>query len=143
MSAAALLFYFAKVTTTFSIRISGRYVDASGKEKHTEIMENRQSPTMDDLRITANLARLTLSEDELRGSLKSFSDMVSYFAAMEDAEADSESFGRPLAEARESRFMVDSKHFRPDQTQADTAPDALLALAPERDGRFFVIPNVL
>jgi aspartyl-tRNA(Asn)/glutamyl-tRNA(Gln) amidotransferase subunit C len=101
-----------------------------------------------DLRETAALAHLNLSEEELNAAFPAFEQMLGYFAAMQAADRDealAPRGGAPEGMAAVSR-VVDSGWFRPDGS-ADPCPETsneqLLNNAGERDGRFLVIPNVL
>ncbi|MDR0550705.1 MAG: aspartyl/glutamyl-tRNA amidotransferase subunit C [Spirochaetaceae bacterium] len=100
---------------------------------------------IEDLRETAALARLNLSEEEINASLGAFSEMLSYFAAMQEADSDTAAFGKNLSEVHDERFAAASGHFRPDEPHPQDVRTAekILSLAAETDGRFIVMPNVL
>ena len=101
---------------------------------------------LSDLQDTAALARLNLSGDALQKIFPAFGEMVSFFAVMQDADADS-----TLPAAKEqvdgmaaSVQSVAAGHLRPDLAPGEAQDsESLLSQAGERDGRFFVIPNVL
>ena len=96
-----------------------------------------------DLRETAALARLNLSGEELENIFPAFEEMVSFFAVMQGADA-AGAFPRDMPAAPAQ--IVTTGYLRPDTEQAPpdgTAFEAMLSQAPERDGRFIVIPNVL
>jgi aspartyl-tRNA(Asn)/glutamyl-tRNA(Gln) amidotransferase subunit C len=112
---------------------------------------------IEDLRETAALAHLNLSEEELAASFPAFEQMLGFFAAMQAAD---EAAGFPPPETPENSGEswsgitrnAASDHFRPD-TACRNNPAAgadnqdpiwnLLDNAGDRDGRFIVIPNVL
>jgi aspartyl-tRNA(Asn)/glutamyl-tRNA(Gln) amidotransferase subunit C len=108
---------------------------------------------IEDLKETAALAHLNLSEKELAGAFPAFEQMLGYFAAMEAApvvwmaadrdEAGGIALGGNSAVSR----TVSSNHFRPDNLNSNNTPnnlnENLLNNAGERDGRFVVVPNVL
>ncbi|MDR3357248.1 MAG: aspartyl/glutamyl-tRNA amidotransferase subunit C [Spirochaetaceae bacterium] len=101
---------------------------------------------VEDLRITAALAHLNVDDAELAAALPAFRDMLSYFAAMQAADADTKAFGAGLAGFSFSGECAGAARFRSDAPGAETAEDltgAMLDNSGERDGRFIVVPNVL
>ncbi|MDR2096319.1 MAG: aspartyl/glutamyl-tRNA amidotransferase subunit C [Treponema sp.] len=112
--------------------------------------------TIEDLKETAALAHLNLSEEELAASFPAFEQMLGFFAAMQAADEDRESFPAGISggadvpsvssESSSHSRSVLSAHFRSDNlpNPGDAVePEAMLDNAGERDGRFVVIPNVL
>ncbi|MDR1363512.1 MAG: aspartyl/glutamyl-tRNA amidotransferase subunit C [Spirochaetaceae bacterium] len=99
--------------------------------------------SIDDLRITASLARLNTSDEELETAFPAFRETLSYFAAMQTAEIGDEPFNGADVEA----INVPLTHFRADSgSTAKSDPDlneALLDNSGEREGRFIAVPNVL
>jgi aspartyl-tRNA(Asn)/glutamyl-tRNA(Gln) amidotransferase subunit C len=92
-----------------------------------------------DLQETAALARLNLSDDELKSAFGAFEEMLNFFAAMQEADRDVAADG-----ANAASKQVGSDYFRDDKAAAATAHgEELLQKAGERDGSFIVIPNVL
>jgi aspartyl-tRNA(Asn)/glutamyl-tRNA(Gln) amidotransferase subunit C len=99
--------------------------------------------TIEDLRETAALAHLNLSDTELEAAFPSFRQMIDFFEAM--AKAD------PGLDSGDSRPAFESGFFRKDavlsaqSTQGARYADVetLLNNAGERDGPFIVVPNVL
>ena len=105
-----------------------------------------ENVTLEDLQITAELARLPLDEAELQAALPAFRDMLAYFTAMQKADSDTAAFGGALQDdVNTSCFTAETGHFRPDiQNEEQCAvPQSMLELAGERDGNFIVMPNVL
>ena len=98
-----------------------------------------------DLRETADLAHLNLSEEELRGAFPAFEQMLSFFAAMQAADTDGTlpAISGQTEGMAASAKVVASGYFRPDEAHAAESLCDLLSKAGERDGRFIVIPNVL
>ena len=92
-----------------------------------------------DLRETAEMAYLYLSEKELQEAFPAFNQMLAFFAVMQEAEN-----AFPDKAGNVPATVVNSGHFRPDaaNTSADLS-ECMLSQAAERDGRFIVIPNVL
>lgn len=105
--------------------------------------EAATSLIIEDLRITASLARLNTSEAELEAAFPAFREMLSYFAAMQRADADENMLGSDGT----AGVDMPPDHFRPDAApSAKAAPElaeTMLDNSGERDGRFIVVPNVL
>jgi Asp-tRNA(Asn)/Glu-tRNA(Gln) amidotransferase C subunit len=106
------------------------------------------SMMIEELRVTAQLARLKLGDDELAAALPAFEQMVEYFAVMQ--AADDELFDKQdnsTIEAVHPELYATYTQLRPDELA--TTPgnrqqaDALVSKAKERDDKFIVIPNVL
>lgn len=113
----------------------------------------------EDLKATARLSHLALSEDELNAALPSFEQMLEYFAAMQAADTERKLQGADLVHPSLKKYAVSSAHFRadtenynnnknnPDNNAPDSSlngnTDTLLSSAEERDGRFILVPNVL
>ena len=101
-----------------------------------------------DLRETAELARLNMSKEDLEKISPAFEQMLSFFAVMQAAETDK---ALPVVSGQvdgmaASAQLVAAGNLRPDAEQSVVEKDLfenLLSQAPERDGRFMVIPNVL
>jgi aspartyl-tRNA(Asn)/glutamyl-tRNA(Gln) amidotransferase subunit C len=88
----------------------------------------------DELKITAQLARLEVSEAEARRFEAAVEQMLEYFSKMTELDVDG------LAPTTQ---MVNENRTRSDEAQASGAGEDLLANAPELEDRFIVIPNVL
>ena len=95
--------------------------------------------------MTAQLARLKMSTDELAALLPAFEQMLGFFAVMKEADDDPEN-----ADLGAHTAHVGAEHFRADNSRADDAlvhesdvHEKMLNNAGERDGRFIIIPNVL
>jgi aspartyl-tRNA(Asn)/glutamyl-tRNA(Gln) amidotransferase subunit C len=102
---------------------------------------NTLSVDMGELRVTAELAHIAFSEDELSRSLPAFQEMLSFFSVMRTAE-----MGGTAENAAEFRNapVRDARFMREDAEEERLAePEDMIARAGERDGRFIVIPNVL
>ncbi len=88
-----------------------------------------------ELEVTAHMARLALSADELERLRKAVEQMLAHFSHMREIDV---SGLAPTTHAllRENRLR--------DDVESKAAPaEALLENAPEREERFIVIPNVL
>ena len=95
-----------------------------------------------ELEMTAQLARLKMSTDELAALFPAFEQMLGFFAVMKEADDDPENACHGT--------YVGAGHFRADVGRADDAlvyesdvHEKMLNNAGKRDGRFIVIPNVL
>jgi Asp-tRNA(Asn)/Glu-tRNA(Gln) amidotransferase C subunit len=88
---------------------------------------------LDDLAITAQLASLELSDDEMGRFADSVGKLLDFFAHMDSFESPP----APGSMAGESQNRV-----RDDAAIPYEGPD-LLANAPDLEGRFIGIPNVL
>ncbi|MDR2247222.1 MAG: aspartyl/glutamyl-tRNA amidotransferase subunit C [Treponema sp.] len=108
---------------------------------------------IEDLRVTAQLAHLTLDEGELAASFPAFEQMLGFFAAMQAADGDTEAFpipgSRQTDAAGANAQTVRIGCFRADVRTAasaglnQTEGPNLIDNAGERDGRFILIPHVL
>jgi Asp-tRNA(Asn)/Glu-tRNA(Gln) amidotransferase C subunit len=101
---------------------------------------------IDELKVTAQLAHLTMTDEELRSVLPAFDEMLDNFALMQAADNDAAAFGAPLAEIDTERPPVHADWYRADAGNTDApqvASDTMLDSSGERDGPFIVIPNVL
>ena len=95
-----------------------------------------------ELKITAELAHLRFNEDELKAAFPAFKEMIDYLDLMQEADIDTAYKAYPGA------LHAGTEHFRFEDRDAVSVTDScsnneLLQTAGERDGRFFVIPNVL
>ena len=102
------------------------------------------------------MAHLKLNENEIDGIYQSFSELVAYFDTMQAADGDKTAFPAGLssvtaamAGASGNYQTVNSGFYRPlsytvpDDMGSSNSNEKLLDKAPERDGNFIVIPNVL
>jgi aspartyl-tRNA(Asn)/glutamyl-tRNA(Gln) amidotransferase subunit C len=94
-----------------------------------------------DLRETAALARISMSGDDLEKTFPAFEQMLSFFAVMQTARE----WVLPVNEQTVSAKTAVADSLRPDTAAAPDEDlfESMLSQAPERDGRFIVIPNVL
>ena len=111
--------------------------------------------TIEDLKDTAVMAHLSIQESELTAMFPAFQQMVGFFDAMQAAEEDRAAFpgglasvSSALAGASGNYRTVNAGFYRSDAKKSpnDTKSpftETLLENAGERDGRFFVVPNVL
>jgi Asp-tRNA(Asn)/Glu-tRNA(Gln) amidotransferase C subunit len=103
-----------------------------------EAQNTMMTVDMDELRVTAELAHIAFSEEELEKALASFQEMLSFFSVMRTAKA-AEGDAATFRDAPERN----APDLRPDTSRTTPVPpEAILAAAGERDGQFIVIPNV-
>jgi aspartyl/glutamyl-tRNA(Asn/Gln) amidotransferase C subunit len=95
----------------------------------------------EELRITAELAHLNLTEQELSSAHIAFEQMLKYFEAMRSADS--------LISEQENvvnKFNAKPAMFRADSAENESdgrLQNEIVELAAEHDGRFIIIPNVL
>jgi aspartyl-tRNA(Asn)/glutamyl-tRNA(Gln) amidotransferase subunit C len=88
-----------------------------------------------ELRKTAELVRLKLTEDEIPRLEKEVTQILEYFTKMDEFKTDDLS---PTA-----YVLSGSVPLREDTVRTEDLSSRLLENAPERDGRFFTIPKVI
>lgn len=87
-----------------------------------------------ELDITAQLARLELSEEEIQSFEQAVVQMLEYFSKMKEFDVE----GLPP-----TAQITENNRTRRDVASANEDTTALLSNAPELEDRFIVIPNVL
>jgi aspartyl-tRNA(Asn)/glutamyl-tRNA(Gln) amidotransferase subunit C len=88
-----------------------------------------------ELYTTANMARLTLSEAEVEKLSIAVSEMLDYFAIMQNIDTEKL---EPTTHA-----LLSKNRLREDENKKYAETDLLLKNAPELEDNFIVIPNVL
>lgn len=88
-----------------------------------------------ELYVTASLASLDLTPEEVPGLAKAVEQMLDYFSKMEEFDVGD-------LEATTHALLVKNR-LRHDLESTQNSSDELLARAPELEDRFIVIPNVL
>jgi len=88
-----------------------------------------------ELEITAALAQIDLGEGELDRLGAAVTQMLAYFEKMNSLDTE--------GLAATTHALVKDNRVRPDSVVPSDLADALIDQAPEREDRFFVIPNVL
>ena len=93
-----------------------------------------------DLQETAALARLNMSVEELEKTFPVFEETLSFFATMQDADKN----GTVGNQTECLAPAIPLCRLRPDTVSpGDNLCESILSQAPDCDGRFIVIPNVL
>jgi aspartyl-tRNA(Asn)/glutamyl-tRNA(Gln) amidotransferase subunit C len=96
-----------------------------------------------ELAITARMARLTLSDEEMGKLGRAVEQMLAYFAHMKEIDVEG-LVPTTHALLRENRLRPDTEAPSADLPPGDpVTTETLLGNAPEREERFIVIPNVL
>lgn len=89
----------------------------------------------DDVRSVAHLARLKLSDEEVERFTQQLGDVLTYVEQLNEVDtADVE----PMAHAIELSNVL-----RADEPQESLPRDAALANAPQTDGIYFLVPQIL
>jgi len=94
---------------------------------------NHLSP--EQVRHVAALARLSVTDDEVRQFARQLSAILDYVAQLQQVDTDAV---EPLAHTLPVHNV-----FREDTVRPSLANDEALANAPQRDGAFFAVPKVL
>ncbi len=89
-----------------------------------------------DLKITAELAKLALTEEETAKLSEEVARMLEYFSSMSEVDVTHLEPTNYVLQ-KENRTRIDSE-----KNESDI-PDKILGNAPRREDRFIVIPNVL
>jgi aspartyl-tRNA(Asn)/glutamyl-tRNA(Gln) amidotransferase subunit C len=85
--------------------------------------------------MTARMARLDLSEEEMARLSRAVEQMLAHFSHMREIDV--------AGLAPTTHALLRENRLREDVETALAAPDTLVGNAPEREDRFIVIPNVL
>jgi aspartyl-tRNA(Asn)/glutamyl-tRNA(Gln) amidotransferase subunit C len=88
----------------------------------------------DELRTTAHLARLELSQEEAEALERAVLQMLDYFATMNEID---------VSGLLPTSQLAGRSRLRPDEAHPEADPGRLLEGASEREDRYIVIPNVL
>jgi len=91
--------------------------------------------SVEDVRHIALLARLELTPDEETAFASQLDHILSHFEKLKQLDTDAV---EPTAHIVEM-----ATPFRDDVVRNQPAVDALLANAPQRDGRFFKVPKII
>jgi len=89
----------------------------------------------EELLVTASLAMLELDETEAEKLNQAITQMIEYFSLMEKLDVDN----LPPT----THVFVKENRTREDVPAEISIADKLIEYAPEKDGRFIVVPNVL
>jgi aspartyl-tRNA(Asn)/glutamyl-tRNA(Gln) amidotransferase subunit C len=136
-----LLVYYGVKFFSFQGCSEGCYHGRAGNYPRVDTVSSRvfnglQAKIMEleELDITAQLARLELSDEEAKQFEKAVFQMLEYFSKMREFDVE----GLPP-----TTQMTQINRTRKDAAIVNTDTDAILDNAPELEDRFIVIPNVL
>lgn len=96
----------------------------------------------DELFVTAALARLELGDEEAEKLNEAISNMLEYFSLMDKIDVDNLAPTTHVG-VKNNRIRGDKGHNIDDKQADKPICDVLLENAPEKEGRFITIPNVL
>jgi aspartyl-tRNA(Asn)/glutamyl-tRNA(Gln) amidotransferase subunit C len=102
-----------------------------------------EAVTLDDVRHVADLANLELTAEELPRMQRDLNNILGYVAQL--AELDTAGV-EPMAQASEALGLTPAEHgetLRADLVTPCLDRAAVMAEAPETDGRFFKVPKVI
>jgi aspartyl-tRNA(Asn)/glutamyl-tRNA(Gln) amidotransferase subunit C len=88
-----------------------------------------------ELLMTARMARLNLSQQEMERLSRAVEQMLTHFSHMREIDV--------AGLAPTTHALLRENRLRGDVETAQTSADTLIGNAPEREDRFIVIPNVL
>jgi aspartyl-tRNA(Asn)/glutamyl-tRNA(Gln) amidotransferase subunit C len=88
-----------------------------------------------ELQMTARMARLDLSEEEMARLSRAVEQMLAHFSHMREIDV--------AGLAPTTHALLRENRLREDVETSLATPDTLVGNAPEREDRFIVIPNVL
>ncbi|MGC9200017.1 MAG: Asp-tRNA(Asn)/Glu-tRNA(Gln) amidotransferase subunit GatC [Acidobacteriaceae bacterium] len=101
------------------------------------------SVSVEDVRHVADLANLELTAEELPRMAKDLNAVLGYIAQLNELDT---SAVEPMAQVAEALGLEPAQNgetLRVDAVKASLQRDAVMAEAPETDGRFFKVPRVL
>lgn len=96
--------------------------------------------TLQDVQRVAELAHLELSAEETPAMVKDLDAILTYIAELNELDTTGVS---PLAQVSELEDAAGASELRPDEVQPSVDRAAVMAEAPETDGRFFKVPKVI
>ena len=105
--------------------------------------EERLAVSVEDVRHVADLANLELTADELPRMAKDLNAVLGYIAQMNELDT---SAVEPMAQVGEMlglKAAVGGETLRVDAVRPSVDRGAVMAAAPETDGRFFKVPKVI
>ena len=105
--------------------------------------EGNGAVSVEDVRHVADLANLELTEEELPRMAKDLNAVLGYIAQMSELDT---SAVEPMAQVGQVlglRAAVGGETLRADVVRASVDRGAVMAEAPETDGRFFKVPKVI
>jgi aspartyl-tRNA(Asn)/glutamyl-tRNA(Gln) amidotransferase subunit C len=105
--------------------------------------EERSAVSVEDVRHVADLANLELTAEELPRMARDLNAVLGYIAQMNELDTSSV---EPMAQVGEALGLVPAQageSLRADVVKDSVDRAAVMAEAPETDGRFFKVPKVI
>jgi aspartyl-tRNA(Asn)/glutamyl-tRNA(Gln) amidotransferase subunit C len=106
-------------------------------------MSETNEVTLDDVRHVADLANLELTDEELPRMARDLNAVLGYIAQMNELDT---AQTEPMAQVGEILGLTAAQAgetLRPDAVKPSVDRAAVMAAAPETDGRFFKVPKVI
>lgn len=105
--------------------------------------EERLAVSVEDVRHVADLANLELTAEELPRMAKDLNAVLGYIAQMNELDTSAVEPMAQVGQALGLKAAVGGESLRADAVRASVDRGAVMAGAPETDGRFFKVPKVI
>jgi aspartyl-tRNA(Asn)/glutamyl-tRNA(Gln) amidotransferase subunit C len=105
--------------------------------------EERMAVSVEDVRHVAGLANLELTADELPRMAKDLNAVLGYIVQMNELDTSSVEPMAQVGQALGLKAAVGGETLRADVVRPSVDRGAVMAAAPETDGRFFKVPKVI
>jgi aspartyl-tRNA(Asn)/glutamyl-tRNA(Gln) amidotransferase subunit C len=105
--------------------------------------EGNGAVSVEDVRHVADLANLELTAEELPRMAKDLNAVLGYIAQMNELDTSSVEPMAQVGQALGLKAEVGGETLRADEVRASVDRGAVMASAPETDGRFFKVPKVI
>ena len=105
--------------------------------------EERLAVSVEDVRHVADLANLELTAEELPRMAKDLNAVLGYIAQMNELDTSAVEPMAQVGQALGLKAAVGGETLRADVVRPSVDRGAVMAAAPETDGRFFKVPKVI
>jgi aspartyl-tRNA(Asn)/glutamyl-tRNA(Gln) amidotransferase subunit C len=105
--------------------------------------EERLAVSVEDVRHVADLANLELTAEELPRMARDLNAVLGYIAQMSELDTSSVEPMAQVGQALGLKAATGGEMLRVDAVRASVDRGAVMAEAPETDGRFFKVPKVI
>jgi aspartyl-tRNA(Asn)/glutamyl-tRNA(Gln) amidotransferase subunit C len=105
--------------------------------------EERMAVSVEDVRHVADLANLELTAEELPRMAKDLNAVLGYIAQMNELVTSAVEPMAQVGQALGLKVAVGGETLRADVVRPSVDRGAVMAAAPETDGRFFKVPKVI
>ncbi len=106
-------------------------------------MAERQSVTLEEVRHVAELANLELTADEMPRMQRDLNAILEYIGELNELQTAGVPAMAQVSEVLGEATDVAGAELRVDQVRSSVDRAAVMAEAPETDGRFFKVPKVI